>query len=113
MANEIPNAVSLMQSSLFRDWVRAAIVYKARDVITEATTVADHAKRVELAAIVAVNPDQHLNIFVNAIACDPAVASVGAEVGEGTGRVGQALLLDRIGLIWTPLAKLLYPTPIA
>ena len=36
MANEIPNAVSLMQSSPFRDWIRAAIVYKARDVITEA-----------------------------------------------------------------------------
>jgi hypothetical protein len=109
MANELQNATILMGDSDFRDWMRAATVYEARAVIIEAGTVADHATRLKLAQAQALNPDTHLNIFVNAIACDPTVASVGSSVGTAAGTITQDLMLQKVKGIWTPLAQLLYP----
>lgn len=102
MANELPNAVALMRNDEFRDWVMAAAVYQARQVIVEATSVQDHAIRVILAEKVALNPAPYVERFVNVIATDPAVAGLGDTPSE----IGQSTFLAKIAEVWTPMARL-------
>ena len=101
MANELPNAVALMQNDEFRSWVMAASVYQARQVIIEPASTTDHTPRVSLANSVVMNPTQYLERFVNVIACDPGIASLGTTVQQIT----QPTLLQKMSDIWTPLSK--------
>lgn len=109
MANELPNAVKLMNDGPFRDWMRAALVYQSREVIMEDTATANHDARLRLASVLAVNPNTHLDMFVNAIAADPSVAGIGVTVGTTAGTVTQPLMLQKVAGVWTPMALLLYP----
>lgn len=104
MANELANAVALMEDETFRKWIKAAIVYQSRLVITEPDTTADHPIRVALASIAAPLPERYLDMFVNTIAADPTVAGAGTQVGT---QITQTMILNKIEQVWTPVAKLL------
>ena len=108
MANELSNAVALMRSSDFRDWVMAAACYQASVVLTgTGQTTASKA----LASDALLNPTgPHLNRLVGVLATRTQIASIGTEVGEGAGQVGQTLLLGQIAAVWAPLAAVMYPT---
>lgn len=107
MANEIPNAVALMRDSDFRDWVCAASCYQAAATLTTATaTVASKV----MASEVLLNPrGPHLDRLINVLATRTELASVGQTVGEGAGKIGQALLLAQMAVVWAPLAAVLHP----
>lgn len=104
MANELANATVLMGDSTFRDWMRASMVYQSRVVILEDPLTTNHVNRLWLANICVVNPDQYLTIFVNAIACDPAVCGLGTQVGS---EITQTLMLSKAAEVWNPVANLL------
>lgn len=105
MANELPNAATLLHDPTFRDWILAASIYQARIVITEDPATADHATRLKLANDVIVNPQMTLDRFVNLVATDPDIAGAGNNVTA----IGQPAILSKVAQLWTPLAKLLYP----
>lgn len=102
MANELANATTLMKDTDFRDWVRAASVYVAREVISDPTPPGDQAVRLAFAKQIALNPDLHLNQLVNVIACDPEVAAKGNNVTAVT----QATVIAKVQEVWSPLAAL-------
>jgi hypothetical protein len=105
MANELANATVLMGDGDFRNWMRAAMVYQSRLVILEDPGTANHANRLWLANITVVYPERFLNIFVNAIACDPTVAGLGTVVGTD---ITQETMLTKVSEVWNPIANLMY-----
>lgn len=107
MADELPNAVELMRDSTFRDWIIAAIGYTARQVIQESPSTPQYDARRRLAEPAVLDPAVFADRFVNVIATDPAVAAKGTTVQL----VGQALVLQKVSDLWTPLATLIYPDP--
>jgi hypothetical protein len=104
MANELANATVLMGDSTFRDWMRAAMVYQSRVVIIEDSGTPNHVNRLWLANICVVNPNQYVTLFINAIACDPAVCGLGTQVGS---EITQEIVLSKIAEVWNPIANLL------
>lgn len=109
MANEVPNAVVLIKDSDFRDWVRVIIAYTARSIFVEPIATTEHNKRQALANDCITNLDLHLSRFVNVVATDPAIASLGTVVGE---QIPQTILITKIENYWTAIAKVLYPNVI-
>lgn len=105
MANELANAATLMRDETFRDWIMAAAVYQARQVIVEPDTTANHAIRERLAQDVIVSPAILVERLVNVIATDPDVAAKGNTVDL----IGQTIILQKVAAIWTHLARLAYP----
>lgn len=105
MANELPNAVALMEDDTFRKWCIAAAVYQARLVVQEAATVADHGVRLKMAMDVIVNPQLLADRLVHVIAADPAVSGKGDTVQEIT----QDTMIAKVAEVWTILAKNFYP----
>lgn len=106
MANEIPNAVSLMRDPDFRDWVCAASCYQAAQALASGTAASK-----AMAAEVLLNPRGHvLERLINVLATQTAIASVGASVGTAAGTITQPLLLTQIATVWAPLAAVLYPS---
>lgn len=103
--SEITNAVALAKDPDFRDWVRAASCFHARTVIAAGTQGAPRT----LAVDTITNPTQHLDRWINVLSADPALCSVGCEVGDQQGQIGQQLLLTQIGATWAALAGVLYP----
>lgn len=107
MAHELPNAVTLMGDSTFRDWVAAAASYTATNVLASGSSTVP-AKA--MAAEVLVTPrGAVVERLVNILATRFAICSVGNAVGEDVGQIGQALLLSEMGSIWGSLASVLYP----
>lgn len=108
MANELPNAVALMADSDFRAWVMAASCYQASIVVSDAAATAASKA---MAQEVLLNPASAVTQrLVNVLATRVPICSVGVTVGESAGKVGQALLLAQVALVWAPLAAVLYPT---
>lgn len=111
MANEVPNAVDLIQDPTFRDWIRVITGYVARESFTESVATPEHNKRLALATDVVVNLNRYLDQFINIVATDPAVCSIGnsTKIGVANG-ITQGLLINKVQEYWTPLAKVLYPS---
>ncbi len=105
MANEIVNAVALARDPDFRDWVRAGVCFQARLMIAGSSEPASQRLAIDTVS----NPTLHLDRWVNVLASDPALCSIGATVGTGSGKIGQDLLLTQIGATWPTLAPVLYP----
>lgn len=105
MANEqITNVVSLRREADFNDWISAACVYQAHQVLIEADTVADHALRARLANDVILDPTVIAKRMVNIIATDSQVYNLGGTAVA----VGQTLVLSKTAEYWTPMAKLVF-----
>jgi hypothetical protein len=104
MANELPNAVSLMRSTEFRDWIMAASVYQARLVFLEPSSTADHDVRMKMARDVISSPNILVERLTAIIAADPDVCSI----GDTPQAVGQPVILQKVSDVWTPVAKYLY-----
>jgi hypothetical protein len=105
MADELPNAVALMRSVDFRDWLLAAGAYQARVVLAEPDTTPLHDVRLKLAEEVLMSPAVIVDRLVNAIATDPEVAGK----GQTPQAVTQALILKKVDLVWSALARMSYP----
>ena len=105
MANELPNAVALMRSADFRDWLTAAAAYQARVVVLEDVSTADHDIRLKLATDVLMTPSIVVDRLINAVATDPEVAVKGTTPELVT----QAVILQKVAAVWTVLAKLSFP----
>ena len=103
--SNIINAVALARDPDFRDWVRVGCCFQARTIIAAGTGGAARTLAVETVG----NPNLHLDRWINVLAADPALCSVGSTVGDGQGQIGQALLLGQIEATWTALAAVLYP----
>jgi hypothetical protein len=101
----IDNAVALMNSSDMLDKVKAVSVYEARVVIGEAGTVANHAKRMQLANAVAFNPMMYASLLQNIIACDPDICTTASTAAQVTDNA----LITKMDAIWTPVALMLFP----
>lgn len=103
--SEITNAVALARDDTFRDWVRVGCCFRARTIIAAGTGGAARTLAVETVG----NPNLHLDRWINVLAADPALCSVGSTVGDGQGQIGQDLLLGQISTTWQALAAVLYP----
>ena len=101
----LANATVLRKDAEFRSWVETAIAYQARLALTESAATADHAIRERLARDAAVTPGIVLELMVTGVATDPAVANKGATAQLVT----EAVVIDAVGALWTPIAKLTYP----
>ena len=105
MANELKNAVVLLDLPSMVLYAKAAASYQARVVITEPDTTADHAVRTRLADAVIANPDYLVQRAVSVLATDPSVNGVGSDPAA----MDQTVILGSMAKAWTPLAKLLFP----
>jgi hypothetical protein len=103
MANELKNASILMNDTDFRNWITAAMVYVARSVVTEATTVTNHTARFNLAKAILLNPAQFTGHFVNLIATQTDVAGIGSTVAA----LGQPLIIQKVTDEWNNVTALL------
>lgn len=99
------NAVALARDPDFRDWVRVSCCFQARTVITAGTTGPSRTLAVDTIG----NPTLHLDRWINVLAADPALCTVGSTVGDSPGQVGQQLMLTQIAATWPALAGVLYP----
>ena len=105
MANELANAVVLLGDPTFEKYAKAASVYQARLVVSEASTTPDHAARLRLADAVVTDPDWMTQRAVSILATDPNVNSKGSDVTL----IDQSIILTSMASAWTSMAKLLFP----
>ena len=97
MANELANAVVLLGDPTFEKYAKAASVYQARLVVSEASTTPDHAARLRLADAVVTDPDWMTQRAVSILATDPNVNSKGSDVTL----IDQSIILTSMASAWT------------
>lgn len=105
MADEVPNAVQLINDKPFRDWLMVVGCYQSRVVIQANAAEAalpDHEKRLDLATRFLDNPSPFLDSLVRLIGTDPSVCSLGVTVGPGA--VTQEVLIQKMAAIWSSFA---------
>ena len=101
----IDNAVKLMNDEILMSKVKAVSVYVAKQVVVEAGTVPNHAKRLQLATAVVWNPQQYNVLLMNIVACDPdicATADSGNEIPDN-------VLIQKVVDLCTPVSPMLFP----
>lgn len=105
MANEVANAVQLINDKPFRDWVMVVGCYQSRIVIQNGQDEAarsDHATRLDLANRFLENPNPFLDSLIRLLATDPEICSLGVTVGSNA--VTQEVLITKIAAIWSSFA---------
>ena len=106
MANEVANAVQLINDKPFRDWVMVVGCYQSRIVIQNNPTEAarpDHQIRLNLANQFLDNPNPFLESMIRLLATDPEICSLGVTVGSSA--VTQEILISKIASIWSSFAE--------
>lgn len=101
----LANAVSLMNSVEWRDWLKAAAAYQAREVVLEPEGTARHALRLKLAEKVITSPEYVVGHLVTIISTDPDVAAKG---GTPTA-VTENVVIAKVAASWSRMAELLLP----
>jgi hypothetical protein len=101
----IDNAVSLMNSPVMLDKIRAVSVYVAKQVVVESGTVPNHSKRLQLATAVVWNPLQHNVLLQNIVSCDPDICTTTGDAST----IPDNLLIQKVTELWTPVATMLFP----
>lgn len=102
----LANAVALLASDEWKNWITAASAYTARLVYSEGEGVENHAVRLALAKEVANQPDLHTRLFLTILSTDPAVCSKGATPTLVT----EQTCLDKVAEYWTFVAIETHPT---
>lgn len=100
VAGELKNAVVMMSDPKFSSWIMAASSYVARTVIAEDPSTANYAIRHNLAKDVLFNPQLHLARFINMVATDPSIASLGTDPEL----IGQSVIISGVQNNWTSVA---------
>ena len=103
MADELKNAVDLMQDLDLRGMIMAATVYEATQIVVEDPATANHATRLELADRIIRDPNYAVEFFHRIISCDPEVATLGNDYTV----VPEVMILNKVSVIWTKLSYLL------
>lgn len=98
----LANAAALARDAAFKDMAFAALVYQARVVLTEVESTPNHTFRKAFAQSVLRQPEGYQSTTTWVMACDPAIASLGATAAS----VPEAALLSAVLKAWDYLAML-------
>lgn len=107
MAGPLQNAVLLMSSAEWRQFLTAAAAYNARLVYGEEAEVPEHNVRLKLAMQILVVPGAATDLLVTLVSTDPAICT---QSGVPSAITEQSII-EAVMSYWTPIAKMRFDEP--